>query len=319
MRTTALAYQPTLESTLTVMSGAGRGTVYRVVSSKVTLGRGAENDIVINDDPKCSRNHAEIVFGVQGFEIRDLTDRNVILVDGQECKTAPLRDRSTFTLGNTQFKLSIKQSNNLPALHQAGAPMIHGGHSPSGMPRQNSRSAKGSSPMKLIVGVVAIAVMYLVFSGDPNKNDSSKTDLLADQEFKAAESVKKIADERHRPKSVSPNDVGYNQAQQAFVEGFRDYRKGQFERALSSFQACLSLYPSHTLCTRYMRLTQRRFDELIQYHVVLGSKYRDQNQFGACASSFRNVMVMVKDQGNKRYQEAKANYEACQAHIEERF
>lgn len=289
------------------MSGPARGTVYRVVSSRVTLGRGADNDVVINDDPKCSRNHAEIVFGPHGFEIRDLTDRNVINVDGADCKVASLRDKSVFTLGLTQFRLSMKAAQNLPATHNGG-----------GAPLRRRAAPQGSPMRFILIGVIGV-VLWLALS-DNGKKDASKTaEQLAEQEMKAAESVKQAAEERHRPKSVSPNDLGYKQAQQAFVEGFRDYRKGQFERALSSFQACLSLFPSHTLCNRYMRLTQRRFDELIQYHMVLGRKYRDQNQFGACASSFRNVMVMLKDQTNKRYQEAKANYEACHAQVEERF
>ena len=310
MKTTALAQQAPFEATLTVMSGPSRGTVYRVVSSKVALGRGAENDIIISDDPKCSRNHAELVLGPQGFEIRNLTDRNSLSVNGEECKIARLGDKSIFMLGDTQFRLAVKTTHNLPTRHLATAPT-----------RANAaaRPTRKILPIHyIIVAVIALAI-WLAFNNSKKQELAKTADQLAEQELKAAESVKQLAEERHRPKSVSPNDIGYQQAQQAFVEGSRDYRKGQFERALSSFQACLSLYPAHALCTRYMRLTQRRFDELIQYHMVLGSKYRDQNQFGACAASFRNVMVMVKDQSHKRYKEAKANYEACQAHLEERF
>lgn len=68
-----------------------------------------------------------------------------------------------------------------------------------------------------------------------------------------------------------------------------------------------------------MSLTQRKFSELIQYHMDIGRKYREQNQFSACAVSFRNVMVMLKDSTNKRYIEAKANFEACSDRAEERY
>ena len=93
----------------------------------------------------------------------------------------------------------------------------------------------------------------------------------------------------------------------------------QFERALEAFQACLALDPNHVLCNRYMRLSQRKFNEMIQYYVLLGRKYRDQNQFASCRSAFRNVMVMVKDANNETYKLAKANYEACNAFVEGRF
>src|SRR3712207_7336416 len=36
----------------------------------------------------------------------------------------------------------------------------------------------------------------------------------------------------------------------------------------------LALNPDHVLCNRYHRLAQRKFNEVIQVHVVLGRKYR---------------------------------------------
>ena len=113
--------------------------------------------------------------------------------------------------------------------------------------------------------------------------------------------------------------VNARQAQENYVRGFRDYNGGQYERALISFQACLALNPEHTLCNRYLRLSQRKFNEVVQYHMVLGRSYRDQSQFKACRAAFRNVMVMVKDASSTTYKEAKANYEACNSFVEGRF
>jgi pSer/pThr/pTyr-binding forkhead associated (FHA) protein len=310
VNSTALAHQPAAETTLTLLTGGGRGTIYRLVSNRVRIGRGPDNDIVINDDPKVSRHHVEVVVTPRGIEVRDVTDRNVILVDGLECKAALINDNSVFTLGDSQFRLSIRAQLPQPA-----------GWNQMGAPRTSSRARKSktkSSPMRWIIGAIVVAVVWIGLTDTKKEVAPSLTDeQRAEAEMKTAQELKTAAEAR-RPK-VSPTDVGYNQAQQAFVAGFRDYRKGQFERAVASFQACVSLYPSHDLCNRYLRLTQRRVDELVQHHMVVGRKYRDQNQFGACRAAFRNVMVMVKDPTSKRYLEAKANYEACNAQLEERF
>ncbi len=319
MRSTALAPQASIEATLTVMSGPSRGTAYRLVSSRVKLGRGSDNDIVIDNDPKCSRHHAEIVATPRGVEIRDVTDRNQILVDGQECKAAFLNDGSVFTLGDTQFRFSVKAQ--VPALAHDQMQPTGGWHQqqeakPGGGQKRPKKKPAGP---KVILAVVGAFVAWMFLSDAPKKSDKALTaDEQVEAEMKTAQEIKSAAEQR-RPKDPTQSQVGYVQAQQAFVSGFRDYRKGQFERAMESFQACVSLAPNHDLCNRYLRLTQRRFDELVQYHMVLGRKYRDQNQFSACRSAFRNVMVMVKDPSSKRYKEAKANYDACNAQLEERF
>lgn len=313
MKSLALAQTPATEATLTILNGPGRGTIYRLVSSRVRLGRGADNDIVINDDPKCSRNHAEILLSAQGIEVRDLTDRNHILVDGQECKVGPLQDNSVFVLGDTQFRFSLK--GRMPTIDKGGNAAAR---SPHQWARAQSRKVKDPQTFRWIAIAAIVAIVWVGLSSSPKKDTATLTQEEQIQaEVKTANELKAAAQSR-RPKDAN-NNVGYQQAQEAFVSGFRDYRKGQFERAMASFQACVSLYPSHALCGRYLRQAQRRFDEIIQNHMVLGRKYRDQNQYAACRSAFRNVMVMVKDPSSKRYLEAKANYEACQAQLEERF
>ncbi len=316
------------ETILTVLNGPSKGTVYRLVSGRVSLGRGPDNDIIIVD-PKCSRNHAEIIFTNSGIEIHDITDRNMIQVDGRECKSAVLKDNSVIQLGHTELRLSFKSAGALaprdrshiqspgypPAMMSGGAaaPFPHQGYS---QPHLRRAKPKSNSFRWVAIGAIGL-ILWMGLSGNNSDNKPKVSDQQIEAETKAVQTVLERA--RRRPKDVSVNDVGYNKAQESFVVGFRDYRKGQFERAMSSFQACLSLYPQHVLCTRYLRLSQRKFDELIQYHMVLGKKYRDQNQYGACASAFKNVMFMVKDSTNKRYQEAKANLEACSAQLEERF
>ncbi|MBX7232580.1 MAG: FHA domain-containing protein [Bdellovibrionales bacterium] len=319
------SYSPS-NSLLTVMNGSAKGTTYQVIGSKVTLGRGPDNDIVITDDPKCSRNHAELRLGLNGYEIHDITEQNSMVVDGKECKRALLTTQSLFILGNTQFQFSMK-ALALPetpghfSSHRA-SPALNGMTATRPFPRTQPapKIQPTRSPFsKWIVGFVVLFMVWIFFPKSTKVKDKKVlNDDHVSEEIKIAQKIKEEGEQRSR-QFAGANEMAYKQAQESFVAGFRDYKKGQFERALASFQACVSLFPQHLLCNRYLKLTQRRFDELIQYHVVLGRKYRDQNQFEACRSAFRNVMVMLGDQTNKRYQEAKANYEACDARTEGRF
>ena len=164
-----------------------------------------------------------------------------------------------------------------------------------------------------------VLVGIWLFSGTAAKKKANalRSEQQIQQEIEEANKLRDAA-EKMSLKRVD-GTVTARQAQENYVRGFRDYQKGQYERALFSFQACLALNPEHILCNRYLRLGQRKFDELVQSEMVLGMKYRDQNQYKACRSSFRNVMVMVKDANSQVFQQAKANYEACDALVEGRF
>ena len=81
----------------------------------------------------------------------------------------------------------------------------------------------------------------------------------------------------------------------------------------------MSIYPAHILCRRYLTLAQKRFNEIVQYHMVAGKKYLDKKQYQSCMTSFKNVMVMVQDPNDKVFIEAQSNLELCTYHYKDRF
>jgi hypothetical protein len=172
----------------------------------------------------------------------------------------------------------------------------------------------------MVIYAILGIVVLLLFTGNSKKKKDAlamRTEQQIQADIEAANKLEAAAQTSAQKKL--DDSVTAKQAQENFVRGFRDYRAGQFERSLDSFQACLALNPNHTLCNRYIRLAQRRFNEIVQYDMVLGRKYRDQNQFNPCRAAFRNVMVMVKDANSLIYKEAKANYDACNALAEGRY
>jgi len=308
---------PALETTLTLLNGPEKGATYRIVSARISLGRGADNDIVLQD-PKVSRHHAEIRWTESGFEIRDLSEKNIILIDGRECHHSLLADGVKVQLGRTAFRFNMQASQAIAPTLIPQADLTKVGL-PHPAPRQSrKRPPQGSLFRWVVIGVIGLALYIGLATDGPQKKKiiQLRTQQQIDEAIREAQDSKtKDLSDRQR----TANDFAYQQAQESYVVGFRDYKKGQYERAMLAFQACVSLNPSHTLCQRYFRLAQRKFNELVQYHMVLGHKYRDQNQFASCRAAYRNVMTMVKDPNNSTYKEAKANFEACDAQLEDRF
>lgn len=326
----AIALSRPYETKWTIVSGAMKGSVHVTKAPAFTIGRSAENEFVIVSDPKCSRKHASVEWTANGCQITSLNDANLVAINGKGVETGNLSDGDLVTLGDTEVQFNLPaarsesphSSTQVALLESAAAPMrSYADPQTPARPKTKSRPQrkKNNSARLLIYFILGIVVLFL-FTGNSKKKKDELT-LRTEQQIKddidAANKLQEAA--QNLPIKKLDESTTSRQAQENFVRGFRDYRKGQFERSLDSFQACLALDPAHVLCNRYIRLAQRRFSELVQYDIVLGRKYRDQNQFKACRSSFRNVMVMVKDSNSPIYKEAKANYDACNAMVEGRY
>lgn len=310
----ALAVQHAAETKWTVVKGPMKGVVKLMSQAQFYIGRSTECEFVIVNDPKCSRKHAMINATPQGCEVISQSEANLVLVNGKEVQRQILKNGDVVTLGETDLQFNATARPNLAVARNENAYTVR-----AGQPPRRPKTKKSSSTRLVIYAALAIFAMWIFTS--PSKSRKKTIDLRTEQQIQAdieaATKLKEVADAA----SVKRMDTSMNgrQAQENYVRGFRDYKKGQYERSLISFQACLALNPEHVLCNRYIRLAQRRFDELIQVQMVLGRKYRDQNQYKACRASFRNVMVMVKDANNPAFKEAKANYDACDAFVEGRF
>ncbi|GCD98311.1 MULTISPECIES: FhaA domain-containing protein [Embleya] len=75
------------------------GVRHELTAPVVKLGRSTDVEVRV-DDPSVSRHHAEIRVGAPA-SITDLGSTNGIVVDGQHCQRAGLRDGSRIVLGST--------------------------------------------------------------------------------------------------------------------------------------------------------------------------------------------------------------------------
>lgn len=315
------------ETDWTVVAGPLSGTKVRMTQTQFSIGRSHECELPIPNDPKVSRKQALVYWDGQAFRIQSLVSQNPVLIEGQPISDSEIHSGTIIQLGDSQIKFVLRSQGHLtsvPAMTPpAGIPP-----SPPQPPRSSSFHSSHSRPTKksganakrwIIYGVIGALVWWLL-SDDSGKKKNPfeiRMEKQIESDIEEARELQKIA-EKARGDRLSPT-VSERNAQEHYVKGFRDFRKGQYERSIGSFQACLALAPDHPLCNRYLKLSQKKFGELIQYHMVLGRKYRDQNQFKACRAAFRNVMVMVRDPSSSIYKEAKTNYVACNSLVEGRF
>jgi pSer/pThr/pTyr-binding forkhead associated (FHA) protein len=79
------------------------GARRELLGTSITIGRDPMNDVVIPDDTKVSRSHAELQFRDERWLVVDLQSRNGTLVNARRIRRHPLRDGDRIQCGDQVF------------------------------------------------------------------------------------------------------------------------------------------------------------------------------------------------------------------------
>ena len=97
--------KPVLPTTIAITSGPQEGRVLPLGESSVSLGRGGDNDLVIQDD-YTSTHHAKLLLWNDAWMIQDLDSTNGTFVDGKRItQPVAVRPNMSVRIGTTTFEL----------------------------------------------------------------------------------------------------------------------------------------------------------------------------------------------------------------------
>ena len=328
------------ELEIEIISGPHLGQKFNFKGkSLITVGRGQENDIVLSNDPKTSRFHAEIKFSDGNYYVYNLSNKNFILINGLKEDQALIEDDTTLTAGDTELKisalkegtlelpepLSIQFKNPLQPIPNTTSPLkltppIHL-TSPSPiksepLPRphlQKSNKKKSGNELYLILFGVAVLIGIILLIPKKNAeevptNNGIITPLLQDEVR-----FKKSMEELEKAKELKKNkDSRKSMAKQFFVSGMREYNNGQYHKAIEFLASAFQSDPSLEDAAKYHLKSKQNLDRLIDFNFSEGKKYRESNNYRMCKAAFQNVLLYIKNNmKHSRYKEAKQFYDEC--------
>jgi pSer/pThr/pTyr-binding forkhead associated (FHA) protein len=91
---------------LTVRRGPNPGHTYALAGRIVTVGRGSENDIPI-EDRALSRRHLQISWVDTAYRVEDLGSRNGTKVNEAAVQTADLHSGDRIRAGNVELEFTL--------------------------------------------------------------------------------------------------------------------------------------------------------------------------------------------------------------------
>jgi pSer/pThr/pTyr-binding forkhead associated (FHA) protein len=284
---------------LKIIGGPDKGASFKMVSGKATLGRESGNDINLND-ARCSHHHVAVLIQNDQIFVKDMGSRNGILLNGKKVTESMVRPGEPLQIGDTVFVIQ-KEAPIMASVGPSAPSQTYAGPTSMNLPREKEKNST-----LIVIGVTIIAVVGFLLISQGTKKKKSDYGLKTEEQVNAElEDIEKQKTELSRQKvsSAQFSEQG-KEAQAAYLQGFRDYREGNFSRAIQSFTAALALLPDHTLAQQYKKLAERRLDELVQFNLIEGKRNMEQNKYEMARSHYRNVIVLLNDQTNKLYQEA---------------
>ncbi len=294
-----------LDIVLKVTKGVDRGAKYQMLSSRVFIGRSEDCDIVLTD-PKVSRNHALLEYNNNGLIVQNLSTSNKLLLNGQEVNQAFVSFGSVIQIGLTQIEVQEARQE-----FQAPSDDVYGAFP------DTPKAKKNKTFFYLVLGILLLFGFLL--SNESNVLEEEEEEVFRDEEVISQEiidSEKRIQDLIQEQQVAGKNTKQYQDAQSAYLKGFRDYREGNYPRAISSFQAALALYPKHVLAAKYLTVSLRKLGEAVQFSMYEGKQSMEKGQYRQARAAFQNVMVLLKDPTNPTFREAKARANECDILLE---
>ncbi len=339
---------------LEIVSGPHLGQKFAFVDKiSITIGRGAENAICLQHDPRASRVHAEIKQENENFYVYNKTKQNSLLINGRQEDQFKIMQSCTITIGETDLKFILPQptpkmmpnplkplvpqgmttgaapvvlpqmppgpvlKQHVPSPYSGQLPPQNGaGGMPSSPPRRRKPAPKKESFNPVLLLVVAGVILALVFVFPSKKDDSEKPVKeaeIVEATFRDEQRLKEAMD-RSRDALTKMENQNSRQAmaQQFFISGMREFLNGNYHRAVSFLNSAYQSDPTLVDADKFSREAQRKLDRLIDFHFSEGLKYRDNNNFRMCKSSFQTVQLYIRNNlKHPRYVEAKQYYDEC--------
>lgn len=354
MNSVAAALKKISAVKVTVIGGPNSGQSFVFDRQLITIGRGSDNDIVFAQDTRMSRNHLELQKVGDKLIVRNISQRNQILLNNERVQEKAISGTSIIQVGGTNLEIRLASDEGLNSPQKAVAKLVAvpvaqvqklevEGRSSSPPPPSQKISSKTNSakfearassgysevrtqPQKnsrarlyVIVALVIMAGAWLL--NDDAKKKKMEINIRTEADITRAidDSAKAVKEIQASQSRMGQDSIQFKAAQEQYVKGFRDYRQGQYARAQQSFQAALSLYPAHELARKYYVQAQRKFEEQVDTTMSQGRKYYQKNNYRMCQSAFASAMIMIKDTTKAKYKEAKQLYDECSLRLEGRF
>lgn len=278
-----------------ITKGFEQGAVFQMSSNEVLIGRDPSNHIQLKNDSKISRHHVRLLYKNSKYIIQDITKNNFIIVNGIKLKQAELKNNDVLQIGD--HILQYVETD----------------------PAKNAQKFNPNTPVKnnntryILYAIILFGLGYYLTTPPQQKAvkklENFETESKSERRIDSLDESIEALDKKFK-ESMYYSENGQN-ANSIYIQGKRDFDRGQFFYARDAFSAVLSLEPKHAEARRMLRLSNQYADDLLERQFKDGLANKDVGRYDICISAMKNIMNMTNNPSSPRYLEAKKIATEC--------
>lgn len=258
---------------LVTLTGAAKGEAYVLVGNRIVLGRGDKTDIRLNDT-KTSREHAEIARVGDAWVVTDLGSQNGIMVNDKKVNQQTLAEGDKLIIGQTVFKFARVEVSGKNKTNREQ------GESPAG-----GAVSKIRMPFIILIGVLAF--LFLYDDSDEKKTNKSRTSN------KSYQDVSGDFDKQLKNRLAAEDKNLKEKLGAIYQRGLREYREGNYYRAINEFNLALIIAPGDSQAEYYLRKTKEDLDSSIEGYIIKAQRDTDSLKYQSAIVAYCSIVRLL--------------------------
>jgi pSer/pThr/pTyr-binding forkhead associated (FHA) protein len=256
---------------LVCLTGSGKGQSYVLKGNRVVIGRSEKADIRLVD-VKASREHAEVTKVGKHWVATDLGSQNGIMVNDEKVVQKELTEGDKLIIGQTVFKFAKVEVSNKIRL---------GSEDPdSGEPVDQK------SKLPFVILVVIVMAIFLMDDDKQSVEKSTRSSEVGQPDASAEfQELKKRQAKEDKQLKERLNVI--------YQRGLREYREGNYFRAIQEFNLALIHAPGDASAEYYLRKTKEDLDKTIEGFMNRAQQDEDSLKYQSAIVAYCSIIRLL--------------------------
>lgn len=260
---------------LVCLTGPHKGESYVLVGNRIVIGRSEKADIRLNDT-KSSREHAEITKVGDNWVVTDLGSQNGVMINEKKVNQKSLSEGDKLIIGQSVFKFAKVEVT-----------------SKNKVIKESTEEAGGNRKKSLvpIIGLLMLfAWMYLFDDGDEaaKKQANPNQGQAANYQDVSSEYVTAL-----KKRQASEDKAVKEKLHVIYQRGLREYREGNYYRAIHEFNLALIIAPGDSQAEYYLRKTKEDLDSAIEGYTAKAIRDEESLKYQSSIVSYCSIIRLL--------------------------
>ena len=275
------------------LTGVNKGFSYYLKSKRILMGRSKRVDIPVLDQ-QSSRQHAELIKIDDSYVLTDLGSQNGLYVDEHKIIQHKLCDGEQIIIGKTAFRYNIIINNE--NINQENEEEYE--DESDDLKVKLKPDPKGAKNKRMIFIIIGLLLIFMLIDDGGNQKKGKK------KKRRKGDEISSLLKKKESRKST---DVE-NRVNIILQRGLREYREGNYFRAIAEFNYALILSPNHTRSSFYLNRAKQDLDKEINANFERSKRSLSSLKYGEAIVANCEVTKFLKGyELDERYKEAISN------------